>query len=178
MTEARRLLAAAGYSGSEIRITGKSYGGADEIRAVEIVAEQWRGIGVNSKVVLLGATEFPAAKEKGDFEVYADSWGKFLGTLEETVGAFLPGAPLNVSGYVNTELQGMIERLSAEQDAAKQKTLARDIEALLWRELPAIPLFSEGEAAAWWPWVKGYTHTRVDYPAHDLFDGVWLAERF
>lgn len=177
LAEAKQMLAAAGFpNGFDVRYT---FGTAckDCIPQSEIIAEQWRQIGVRTTIVGLASADFAAAKQRFDFEVYQDSWGKFLGTLEETLGAFVKDAAANIAGYSNADVDRLYPELLKAQDVNEQKRLAKQIETILWRDLPFAPLFSEGEAATWWPWVHGYTHTRVDYFPHSLFDEVWLSAR-
>ncbi|PYE21072.1 peptide/nickel transport system substrate-binding protein [Williamsia limnetica] len=56
--------------------------------------------------------------------------------------AFYGGDPSNVGGYRNVRVSALIDQLAVTVPAADRLSLVREIESLLWRDMPALPLFT------------------------------------
>lgn len=57
--------------------------------------------------------------------------------------AFVRGEPINVGGYDNSRVSALIGRLAVTVPPAGRLPLLREIETLLWRDMPVLPLFVE-----------------------------------
>ncbi|WP_036518898.1 ABC transporter substrate-binding protein [Nocardia sp. 348MFTsu5.1] len=57
--------------------------------------------------------------------------------------AFVRGEPINVGGYDNERVSALIEQLAVTVPPAQRLPLLREIESLLWRDMPVLPLFVE-----------------------------------
>ncbi|ORM24033.1 ABC transporter substrate-binding protein [Williamsia sp. 1135] len=56
--------------------------------------------------------------------------------------AFHGGDPSNIGGYQNARVSALIDQLAVTVPAADRLPLVREIESLLWRDMPALPLFT------------------------------------
>lgn len=56
--------------------------------------------------------------------------------------AFYGGDPSNIGGYRNARVSALIDQLAVTVPAADRLPLIREIETLLWRDMPALPLFT------------------------------------
>lgn len=56
--------------------------------------------------------------------------------------AFYGGDPSNIGGYDNGRVTELIDQLAVTVAAADRLPLVREIETLLWRDMPALPLFT------------------------------------
>lgn len=56
--------------------------------------------------------------------------------------AFHRGDPSNIGGYDNARVSALIDQLAVTLPASDRLPLLREIEALLWRDMPALPLFT------------------------------------
>ncbi|HEY9313503.1 ABC transporter substrate-binding protein [Williamsia sp.] len=61
--------------------------------------------------------------------------------------AFVRGEPINVGGYDNERVSALIEQLAVTVPSADRLPLLREIETLLWRDMPVLPLFVEARTA-------------------------------
>jgi peptide/nickel transport system substrate-binding protein len=57
--------------------------------------------------------------------------------------AFYRGDPSNIGNYANPRVSALIDQLAVTVRSADQLPLLREIESLLWQDMPALPLFVE-----------------------------------
>lgn len=56
--------------------------------------------------------------------------------------AFYRGDPSNIGGYGNARVSALIDQLAVTVPVSDRLPLLREIETLLWRDMPALPLFT------------------------------------
>lgn len=141
--EARRLLAAAGFSeGHKFPNVALLYNQMERHKAIaEAVQEMWRttlGVDIHLRSQEWGvylqnmtAGEFEIVRAGLQIEPY-DPW-LFLKT-------FTTGFGFNRTGWSNSEYDRLVNALEASADPVERESLAQQAEALLLQEMPIIPL--------------------------------------
>ncbi len=65
----------------------------------------------------------------------------------------------NYTGYVNPEMDGLIDEIEIELDRGKRKALWQRIQEIYAEDLPALPLYYRSQAFIFPKWLKGVTPT-------------------
>lgn len=65
----------------------------------------------------------------------------------------------NYTGYVNPEVDALLNAIETELDAERRRALWHQLQAIYARDLPALPLFFRAEAHIWPKWLKGVEPT-------------------
>jgi peptide/nickel transport system substrate-binding protein len=69
------------------------------------------------------------------------------------------GAGQNYTGFVNAEMDAILDEIEVELDRDKRKALWQRIQAIYAEELPALPLFWRAQAFIFPKWLQGVTPT-------------------
>jgi peptide/nickel transport system substrate-binding protein len=144
LAKARRLLAEAGYRGE--RVVVLHAGDYPMISAVGLVAaDLLRRMGFNVDVVTL---EYAAANQRRNSRnpPAQGGWNVFCGPFNG-YNRYDPAAHVGInpafSGWIPLdEIQALRDRWFDEPDLAKRQAIAREIQLLVWRDVPYIPLGS------------------------------------
>jgi peptide/nickel transport system substrate-binding protein len=144
LPRARRLLSEAGYRGE--RVVVLHAGDYPMISAVGLVgADLLRRMGFNVDVVTL---EYAAANQRRNSRnpPGQGGWSVFFGPFNG-YNRYDPAAHVGInpafSGWIPLdEIQALRERWFDEPDLEKRKAIAREIQLLVWRDVPYIPLGS------------------------------------
>ena len=83
------------------------------------------------------------------------------------------GVSDKVKSFEDARLNGLLEGIAAETDAAKRLALVAEVQNHVIDQALAIPIFEEPQAFAGAPWVKGVSYEAVGRPS---FYGTWLAK--
>lgn len=98
---------------------------------------------------------FGGGLDQGDFDVALFGWigsGYVSGTSSTftTPGACAAGQKGNNNGcYSNPDVDELYRQLLSELDLDAQRVLVKEIETILWEDLPTIPLFTFPSIPAW-----------------------------
>ncbi len=79
------------------------------------------------------------------------------------------------SRYVNPRLDGLLEQSEVEPSWERRASLFREMEKILYEEVPAVPLFSERIRIALLPQVRGLRLPAMGFMFLDLKD-IWLED--
>ena len=71
----------------------------------------------------------------------------------------------NYTGYVNPEMDRLIDRVEVELDRDKRKAIWADIQRIYATDLPALPLYFRADAFILPKWLKGVRPTGHQYPS-------------
>ena len=82
----------------------------------------------------------------------------------------------NYTGYVNAEVDELLEAIEVELDRDKRRTLWHRLQRIYASELPVIPLFFRADAYIMPKWLKGIEPTGHQYPTSTWVEN-WRAER-
>jgi oligopeptide transport system substrate-binding protein len=142
-TEARRLLAEAGYGpGNPLKLELKHRGSADPSLWAPAVQADWRAIGAN---VTLQANEGQiayAAYRIRDFQIADAAWigdyndaKSFLDLQRADTGA------QNYGDYKNPAYDALLDRAGQEPDAKRRAELLKQAEQIMLEDAPIAPLY-------------------------------------
>ena len=82
----------------------------------------------------------------------------------------------NYVGYVNAEVDELLEAIEVELDRDKRRILWHRLQRIYASELPVIPLFFRADAYIMPKWLKGIEPTGHQYPTSTWVEN-WRAER-
>lgn len=77
----------------------------------------------------------------------------------------------NYPGYSNPEMDALIEALPQELDAEKRRPMWSRLQAMVHRDLPALPLWHRADAHVWPQWLEGVRPTGNMSPS-----SLWVTE--
>lgn len=102
----------------------------------------WAPFGVRIEARGLESRAYSLALNAGDFDLM--DYGPFSAVQSATsfIGRFQSSSFLNYSGYVNAEVDRLIELAESQVDPAARAGHYFEVERIVLRELPVIPLYS------------------------------------
>ncbi|MBN8999056.1 MAG: peptide ABC transporter substrate-binding protein [Rhizobiales bacterium] len=166
--EARRLLGEAGFDptkpgGVVLKAEIRVGTGAAHEKTAELVAEQWKAIGVDAAVVTeSNADHFARLRDGGDFAVGRAGWildeadaGDILALLRSDNARF------NYARYTNAAFDRLLDQADVEADEAKRLALLAEADALIAADVPVVPLLGYASLSLVSPKLKGWQPNRV-----------------
>jgi peptide/nickel transport system substrate-binding protein len=152
LAEAKRLLDLAGYrdpdgDGPKQRFTLTYKTSQNELRRriAAVIQEQLRQAGIAVEIQSYEWGTFFSDIRKGSFQLYGLTW---VGIADPDIFHYafhssqFPPAGANRGGYVNPELDRLLEAGRRETSRAARKEIYRRVQALLARDLPVVPLWA------------------------------------
>ena len=142
LDEAKKLLAAAGFSGRKpLRFT-LDYQNLEDGRRVAVALQaMWRSIGADVQLTTTGFENKDTSLRNGDFDV---SWFTFYAPYSDAT-AFLylleANNARNYSKYSNPEFDGMLRTANRMHDPVERAAFLKKAEQLALSAYPVIPLF-------------------------------------
>lgn len=141
--EAKRLMAAAGYSPDHPLEIEFLYNTSEGHKKIAIaVAAMWKALGVKVKLRNEEWKVYLTSRKQGDFEISRASWigdyndpYTFLEILRGDAGA------INATGYANPKYDDLLDQSGKERDPVRRAELMRQAEQLLLEDLPVIPIY-------------------------------------
>lgn len=143
LNEARRLLAAAGYSPSKPLAVRLRYNNNDTQRKIAlVVAAMWQPLGVRTELITADLRAHQIAIREGDFDVARASWYaedldaiSFLRLLDSRAPS------LNISGYREPRFEALLDQADASADLVARAGSMAAAEKLAMGEQPIAPLY-------------------------------------
>jgi peptide/nickel transport system substrate-binding protein len=197
LKQARALLDAAGWTvkrkGVRTNAAGKrlavelmtTAGNRSRELVQQVLQSQWRDIGVATRIrneparVYFGET---VTKRKfTGFAMFAwlsapESVPRSTLHSKEIPTAANNYSGQNYTGYVNLEVDELLEAIEVELDRDKRRALWHRLQRIYASELPVIPLFFRADAYIMPKWLKGIEPTGHQYPTSTWVEN-WRAER-
>ncbi len=123
-------------------------------RAQELIIDQLGQAGFDITVRNLPGSDafdlfFPPGGEEPDFEIALFAW---VGTLFPTSGVpqiYGTGSGSNAGAYSNEQVDALAEEALRTVDADERNDILNQIDAILWEDLPTIPLYQLPSFLAW-----------------------------
>jgi len=169
--KAKKLLAEANWDPNrEIEIVLPSAKETTDL--VNAVADCFRRLGLRARVSPRERSTFKVLLRQGDFDLYYYSWWAdyidaenflaplFLSTPDRAAG--------NATGYVNPEVNRLIQAAQREMEEPKRLALYQEIQRLAVADAPRIFLWHRKLTIAHQPWVQG---CRI-YPLYNIDKGT------
>jgi oligopeptide transport system substrate-binding protein len=102
----------------------------------------WAPFGVRIEAHGLESRAYSLALNAGDFDLM--DYGPFsaVQSAASFIGRFQSGSFLNYSGYANAQVDRLIEIAESQVDPAARARYYSEVERIVLRELPVIPLYS------------------------------------
>jgi oligopeptide transport system substrate-binding protein len=144
-SEARALLAAAGFGAGKPLVLGLSFPANDANRRIAVVvAAMWKSVGVEGQLQAKEARALVADVASGRFDAVRALWlgghTDPTGFLERLDGQ-AAGTTMNQSGYVSAEFDARVRAGEREQDLVRRAALLREAESIALRDHPVAPLY-------------------------------------
>lgn len=190
----RRLLDEAGWTlgagglrqkdGQELVLTAyESLPQPQNKETLQLVAQQWSRLGVKLNVLAgdagsrtldsLDPARTPVAPNmvgRADPDVIKSNYYPTNRNVLLQKG----GVSQKVNSFVDARLNGLLDAIAAETDAARRLQLTGDVQRYLIEQAYVIPIFEEPQAFAGAPWVRDVGFEAVGRPS---FYATWLAKR-
>jgi peptide/nickel transport system substrate-binding protein len=157
---ARRLLARAGYGPQRpLRLSYKTSSDPFRLRLATVIQAQLAAVGVDVRVQSYDWGTFFGDVKAGRFQLYSLTW---VGVRSPDIfryafhGASLPPDGANRGRYRSAEADRLIETAAAAPETVRQAALYRELQHLLHRDLPYLPLWFEDHVLATRRGISGY----------------------
>ncbi len=150
---ARALLDEAGYpdpdgEGGKPRftLTFKTSTVKERVDTARMIAEQLRAVGIAARVAPYEWATFFRDIRRGNFQIYTLSW---VGVTEPDIfyevchSAQLPPGGLNRGRYANARIDELVAEGRFTMDEERRRELYGEVQRILLRDLPFIPLWYE-----------------------------------
>lgn len=146
-------------NGEDVVLKIRSYEGRAALRPTMEISQvmlQRLGLGVEIAMGEWGANN--EALQAGEIDMHLQAWGTapqgdpdyFPSTLVAT------GASYNISGYTNPELDALLEKGRSLFDNDARKPIYEEVQAIINRDLPVIPVFHKTQVSVGNGKVTGY----------------------
>ena len=169
--QARALLAEAGYGPQQpLRLVYKTSSDPFRIRLATVIQSQLQAVGIDLELRSYDWGTFFGDIKAGRFQLYSLTWVG-LQTPDSFRYIFgsnsLPPNGANRGRFVSETLDRLLDRADAEQSLEKRAASYRQIQQILHRELPYVPLWYEDQFAASRREIAGY-----ELKADGNYDGL------
>ena len=175
-TEARRLLAAAGYpNGLKVVLKNRNVKLPYQDFAVFLIQE-WRKIGVEAENrPLETAAWFSDGQDTGNFELIVAPAVEYMDDPDMFLGRYITGSTQNWGRYSNPQLDDLFSRQARSLDPGERKRLINEMEKVVLDNAYYMPGLWWSRNLVHWAKVKNYIAPPNHYTNQKLQD-VWLSE--
>ncbi len=163
--EARRLLAAAGYSADNpLRVELLYNTHENHKRIAGAIAAMWKqNLGIKTSLMNQEWKVFLASRRAKETEVFRAGWIGDFNDAYSFAELLHSANQLNDSGYYSDAYDDLLARATAEVDARARQALLEEAERLLLKDLPIIPLYFYVSKHLVKPWVAGFVPNVMDH---------------
>jgi len=158
--QAKALVKASGYDGSELVLFGRVGGASDSKRAAELMQADWARIGVKVRVQMMEIGELYKRAGKGEHDIVLLAWVSDNGDPDNFLTPNLSCAAVegggNKSQWCNKAFDELIDAARKTADLKKRGELYAKAQRLVYDEAAVIPLISPTQMTALNKRVKGF----------------------
>lgn len=160
-TQAQALLAQAGYQQQPLELTYKTSSSQPlRIRIASVIQQQLAAVGIKMNLRTYDWGTLYGDIKAGRFQLYSLSWvGIKMPNIFRYVfhSQSVPPQGANRGRFLNTTADQLIEQAEQAPTLTAQAHYYRQLQTLLWQQLPYIPLWFEDQILATTDLIKGYT---------------------
>lgn len=128
--------------GRQLKIRDVFYDGASTRAIAQVAQNQLAQIGVNLELVpAAGGSLFSDYVTPGNFDIAQFAWGGDAFPLSSLTQAYASQGESNYGKIGSPEIDAKIEETLSELDPAKARTLANELDKMIWAEGHSFPLF-------------------------------------
>lgn len=128
--------------GRQLKIRNVFYDGQSTRAVAQIAQNQLAQIGVNVELVpAAGGDLFPKYVTIGNFDIAQFAWGGDAFPLASLTQIYASQGESNYGKVGSPEIDAKIEQTLAELDPGKARTLANELDQMIWAEGHGLPLF-------------------------------------
>jgi ABC-type oligopeptide transport system substrate-binding subunit len=143
LAQARRLLAQAGVGPRRpLRLVAIYSANPLTQRTFLALHAMWSPLGVRVEARGLESRAYSAALSAGEFDLMDYAPFSVVPSATSFVGRFRSDSFLNYSGYANPQVDRLLDTAERSADPAARLRGYREVEAILLREWPVIPIYS------------------------------------
>ncbi|MGL5616747.1 MAG: peptide ABC transporter substrate-binding protein [Sarcina sp.] len=169
--QAKKLLEEAGFPGGEglpaLTLMYNTEGAHGDI--AQAVQGMWKEIGVNVELQNQEWKVFQKTRNDGNYNIARDGWvGDYVDPMT-FLDLFTSTSGNNNPKYKSGEFDKLISDAKVETDDTKRDQLLKDAEALLFKDMPIIPIYEYTQPKGIKQNIKG---VRVSQLGQIYFDGV------
>ena len=158
---AKALLKQAGFDASKpLEISYKTSNDPFRIRLATVMQSQFEAVGIKVDIRSYDWGTFYGDIKAGRFQLYSLSW---VGIKSPDIFRYvfhsraIPPEGANRGRYVNHQVDNLIEAAALEQDIDAQADFYKQIQSIVHRDLPYIPLWYEDHVAILRANIRGYS---------------------
>jgi peptide/nickel transport system substrate-binding protein len=159
--KAQALLATLGFSKkTPLKLTYKTSNNPDRIRIATVIQQQLAAVGIDMDLRTYDWGTFYGDIKAGRFQMYSLSWvGIKMPDIFRYVfhSSAIPPRGANRGRLINSHIDTLIEQAEQAKTLAEQAVFYRQLQTLLFNELPYVPLWYEDHILATRQPVNGYT---------------------
>lgn len=174
--QARQLLENLGYSKSNpLNLVYKTSSNPFRIRLATVIQHQLAKVGINVELRTYDWGTFYADIKAGNFQMYSLAWvGINLPDIFRHVfhSESVPPSGANRGRYFNKQVDSLLVSAQNEQRKENQSLLYRQVQEIVFKELPYVPLWFEDHVFIARKSIKGYV-----VHADGNYDGLLYVER-
>lgn len=174
--EARRLLAEAGFPGGVgFPVAELLYNTSENHRRIaEAVQQMWkRELGVDVRLYNQEWKVYLDSTHHLNYTIARTAWVAVYDDANQFLEVFTTGNPNNLTGWGNAEYDRLHAASMAETDPARRMAQLQALDAMLLREMPAVPVYHYAQAYLIDPRVRGWEPNPLDKHPYKY---IWLAE--
>ncbi len=161
---ARARLAEAGYpEGRGLPVFELLYNTSENHRRIaEAIQQQWRAVGIQTRLVNQEFAALLQARRAGDFQLLRSSWVADFDDPVSFLALFTKDSANNFTGWHNPDYDRALYKADRTADVAIRHALFREAETILLRESPILPLYVNTHVFLTHPAVRGWHPTLLD----------------
>nr|WP_316626958.1 peptide ABC transporter substrate-binding protein [uncultured Brevundimonas sp.] len=143
VAKAKRLLAEAGYGpGNPLAFTLRYNELGAHKRIAVAIAAMWKKLGARAKLFSTESKTYFSELHRGDFQIARAAWIADYDDAQNFLSLFdSRSGPINYSGYRNRDFDSLMDRASTTLDLKSRAKILRRAEALVLRDVPAMPIY-------------------------------------
>ena len=159
--QAKALVQASGYDGSELTLFARVGGTSDAKRAAEVLQADWARIGVKIRVQMMEIGELYKRTGKGEHDMALLAWVSDNGDPDNFLTPNLACAAVegggNKSQWCDKTFDGLIDAARKIADIKQRTELYVKAQRVVYDEVPVIPMVSPVDMTALNKRVQGFT---------------------